>query len=58
MLYQQVWIRAGERLLFLRKILLDKYPVGVYKVRKETKRQRSWHLVSPERITKKSKAAR
>lgn len=37
MLYQQVWIRAGERLLFLRKILLDKYPVGVYKVRKETK---------------------
>ena len=25
--------------------------------RKETKRQRSWHLVSPERTTRKSEAA-
>ena len=28
---------AGDGSYFLRKILLDKYPVGVYKVRKETK---------------------
>ena len=26
--------------------------------RKETKRQRSWHLVSPERTTRKSEAAK
>ena len=56
-----------KALILMRKKSLDKYPIGVYKVRKETKHCRifaqqmygeitcvaGYRSVSPERITKK-----